>query len=77
MKLNEFILREIALANSDKRPDLLALRFGQLQANIMRSKQEEQEYRRLMATMTSRWRWLQASREARSKLGKNRHPEAD
>jgi hypothetical protein len=77
MKLNEFILREIALANNDKRPDLLSLRFGQLHANTMRSKQEEQEYRRLLASMTSRWRWFQASREARSKIGKDRHPESD
>ena len=69
MDLHQFISREIALANSDKLPDPLSLRFGELQAKLQRSADEDKAYRHLLAIMTSRWRWFQASCEARRKSG--------
>jgi hypothetical protein len=67
MTFNEFIERELRLAQASKPFDALTARFVQLHRQAVRDKSEAAEYRKLYSAMRTRWRWQTATLDAQAR----------
>lgn len=67
MTLEEFIEREVKLAQTNKPRDALTARFVQLHRQAVRDRAEAEEYSELHNTMRTRWRWQTATLDAKAR----------
>ena len=67
MTLEEFIEREVKLAQTNKPCDALSARFVQLHRQVVRDRVEADEYSKLHNTMRTRWRWQTATLDAKAR----------